>query len=199
MVGDANTVENIVKFVHDMQDRRTTFSDASVHAEISLKAVSVVMTLRGDWHTELNMAQTIFTYGYAGFLEEFQAMLGWKRINKDVSSSYYQSTQLITFVFEELTRFFVHQFVAQISTATFNPNAETPQQVTQSAIAFGVWMNSLKDSLDKWISSCAIFWGMAHELLEFINAYRVGNVIVVETNTWCDSAALNWRRKIFGQ
>ena len=105
-----------------------------------LKAVSVVMTLPGDWHTGLNMAQTIFTYGYAGFLEEFQGMLGWKRINKDVSSSYYQSTRLITFVFEELTRFFVHQFVSQISTGTFNPNAETRRNTTTGyAIGHGIW------------------------------------------------------------
>ena len=32
LVGDAKTVENIIKFVRDIQDRRTTFSVASVQA-----------------------------------------------------------------------------------------------------------------------------------------------------------------------
>ena len=68
------------------------------------------MPLPGNWHTGLNYAQAIFNYCCHGFLEEFQDMLGWKRINKDVSSCYYQATRLITFVFEEMIRFLVHQY-----------------------------------------------------------------------------------------
>ena len=93
-----------------MQDSRTTFSTDNAQAEIFLEAISVVMPLLGDWHTGLNYAQAIFNYCYHGFLEEFQDMLGWKRINKDVSSCYYQATRLITFVFEEMIRFLVHQY-----------------------------------------------------------------------------------------
>ena len=180
LVGDGKTVENIVKFVRDMQDRRTTFSDASVQAEVFLKAMSVVMTLPGDWHSGLNIAQSIFSYSYHGFLEEFQQMLGWKRINKDVSSSYFQSTRLIMFVFEELTRFFVHQYVSE-KTNVSDGSVHSPSEfIVSHANGFGKWMESLKDSADKWISSCAVFWEMAHHLLEFINAYRVGDAVAVE-------------------
>jgi len=88
LVGDGKTVENMVKFVRDMQDRRITYSNASIQAEIFLKALSVVMTFPGDWHLGLNMAQTVFNYCYTGFLDEFQSLLQWKRINKEVSSCY---------------------------------------------------------------------------------------------------------------
>jgi hypothetical protein len=59
------------------------------------------------------MAQSIFNYCYVVFLDEFQSLLGWKRINKEASSCYFQGTQLITFVHDELTRYFAHQCVAQ--------------------------------------------------------------------------------------
>ena len=47
-------------------------------------------------------------------------------------------------------------------------------------MVFGKWMESLNDSATKWISTCAVFWEMAHNLLEFINAYRVSDVVAVE-------------------
>ncbi len=63
-----------------------------------LKALTVVMDVPGDWHAGLSMAQAIFNYCYVGFLDEFQELLGWKRINSEVKKCYYQSTCLITFV-----------------------------------------------------------------------------------------------------
>jgi hypothetical protein len=41
-------------------------------------------------------------------------------------------------------------------------------------------METLKDSTDKWISTCAVFWEMAHQLLEFINTYQVGGTLAFE-------------------
>ena len=70
LVGDGNTVENMVVFFQDMQDRRITYSNASI---MFLKALSVVMTFLGDWHAGLNMAQTVFNYYYTGFLDEFHS------------------------------------------------------------------------------------------------------------------------------
>ena len=36
------------------------------------------------------------------FLDQFQDLLGWKRINKDVLLCYYQASRLVEFVSEEL-------------------------------------------------------------------------------------------------
>ena len=157
LVGDGKTVENIVKCVPDMQDRTTTFSGASVQAEVFLKAISVVMTLPRDWHSRLNTAQRIFGYSYHGFLEEFHQMRGWKCINKDVSSPYFQSTRLITFVFEELTYFFVHQYVSEKTIVSGRTVLSPSEYIVSHANGFGKWLESLKDSADKWVSTCAVF------------------------------------------
>jgi hypothetical protein len=107
LVDDAKTVENIVTFVCDMQDRRVSFSHASIQADVFMDALSVVMALPGDWHAGLNMAQSIVICYYHGFLEEFQSLLGRKHINKEVSLCYYQGTRLITFV---LRRYLIYLF-----------------------------------------------------------------------------------------
>ena len=64
IVGDAKTVENMIKFVRDIQSRCITYSSASLQAEIFIEALTVVMTLPGDWHASLNMAQAIMNYCY---------------------------------------------------------------------------------------------------------------------------------------
>ena len=62
LFGDAKTIEDMTKFVRDMQDRRISYSAANVQSEILLKALSVVMDFPGGWHTGLNMAQSIYNY-----------------------------------------------------------------------------------------------------------------------------------------
>ena len=75
LYGDAKTLENMVKFVRDMQNRRISYSVANMQAEIFLKALDIVMEMPGDWHAGLQMAQTIFKYCYVGFLDNFQLLL----------------------------------------------------------------------------------------------------------------------------
>ena len=67
LVNDAKTAKIIVKFVRDMQDRRTTYHHASIQAEIFLSDLGVVMALPGDWDTGLNMVQSIFNFCFSVF------------------------------------------------------------------------------------------------------------------------------------
>ena len=97
----------MLKFVRDIQNRRISHSTSSIQSEVFIKALSVVMQLPYDWHTGLNMAQSIYNYCYVGFLDQFQELLAWKRISKDVSKNNFQSTRLITFVHDEMIRFFL--------------------------------------------------------------------------------------------
>ena len=110
--GDAKTVENITKFVRDVQERRLSYSSANVQADVFLKALSRVMSAPGDWHTGLNMLTSIYKFYYDGFLDQFQSLLGWQRIEKDVRNNYHQSLRLVTFVHDELYRVLLHKFVA---------------------------------------------------------------------------------------
>ena len=149
LFGDAKTIENMAKFVRDMQDRRISYSAANVQSEIFLKALSRVMDLPGDWHTSLNMAQTIFNYCYVGFLDQFQEMLHWKNINLKVSKCYFQATRLITFVFEELMRFFSHQFISERKCTNDEDKSSDADYIARVAIEFQSYLRELKNSKDK--------------------------------------------------
>ena len=85
-----------------MQDRRISYYVANVQAKIFLKAITVVMDVPGVWYAGLAMAQSIFNVCYVGLLDQFQDLLGWKKVNDKVSSCYYQATRLVIFVFYEL-------------------------------------------------------------------------------------------------
>ena len=107
MFGDAKTVENVAKFVRDMQLRKISCAEANRQTDIFVKAMSVVMEIPGDWHTSLSILTSIYNLYYDGFLDQFKAMLDWKCIFKDVRSCYYQASRLVTFVHDELMRFFL--------------------------------------------------------------------------------------------
>ena len=75
-------------------------------------------TFPGDCHKGLNMAILLYNLYYVGFIDKLQDLLGWNKINKEVRGCYYQATRLITFLSDELTRFFAYQFISERSSAT---------------------------------------------------------------------------------
>ena len=52
--------------------------------------------------------------------------------------------------------------------------------ITSVAIGFQDYVRDLKKCDNKWISTCAVFLEISHDLVEFINAYRTGDSIAVE-------------------
>ena len=74
LFGDAKTIENMSKFVKDMQDRKISYTQANVQAEVFLKALSCIVEAPGDWHTGMNMLTSIYNMYYHGFLEHFQPL-----------------------------------------------------------------------------------------------------------------------------
>ena len=97
--GDAKTIENVTKFVRDVQERRLSYS------------LAIVMPAPGDWHTGLNMLTLIYKFYYDRFLDQLGHLLGWKRIKKDVENQYHQSLRLVSFVHDELYRVLIHKLV----------------------------------------------------------------------------------------
>ena len=51
LFGDAKTIENMSKFVRDMQNSKISYTQANIQAEIFLKALSCIVEAPGDWHT----------------------------------------------------------------------------------------------------------------------------------------------------
>ena len=69
------------------------------------EASNTIMTVPGDWHTGLNIAQSIFKCFWKLLLSPIMDMLGWKRINEKVSGCYYRASRLIKLINEELHRY----------------------------------------------------------------------------------------------
>jgi hypothetical protein len=178
LFGDAKTIENMSKFVRDMQDRKISYTQANVQAEVFLKALSCIVQAPGDWHTGMNMLASIYNLYFHGFLEPIKTLLGWNRINKDVRSCYYQAARLVKFVSEELNRFFMQDFVS--SRGDHDEGIDDPQYLCNTAVAYMEYQNNQRQSEDKWVSTCANFVQMAYDFFEFVEAYRIGDSITVE-------------------
>ena len=170
----------MTKCVRDMQDRKISYCAANVQAEMFLQALDCVVELPGDWHTGLNSLTTIYNLYYVGFLDQFQDHLHRKRINKDVRSCYFQAQRLVTFVHDELTRFWVHQFVGTREHTVDAKDLSNEQFVCKVVTEFMTFLRDMKLSDDKWVSTCANFLEMAYDFKEFVRAYRIGDSISIE-------------------
>ena len=151
-----------------------------MQSEIFLKALTCVRDLPGDWHMGLNALTSIFNLYFVVFLDQFQDLLGWKKINKDVWSCYYQSSRLVEFVSNELTRFFVHQFVSSRPIQPSDFALSDSAFICKNAIEFKRFLRDQKMSDDKWIAMCANFLEMSYDFFRFVEGYRVGDSIAIE-------------------
>ena len=95
--GDAKTIENMAKFMRDMQNFHIYFDEVSLQADVFLDTMSIAICVPGDWHAGLCMLQSIFTPLYEGLIKPFQRFLGWKHVNSDVHSCYFREVRLLTF------------------------------------------------------------------------------------------------------
>ena len=102
LFGDAKTIENVAKFMREMQDQKVTYTVAN------LQALTRIVQLPGDWHDGLDMIQSIYNMYHFVFLDQVQNQLEWKRINQQVRTA----SRLTEFVHDKLMRFFVHEFVS---------------------------------------------------------------------------------------
>ena len=88
------------------------YSVANMQAVIFLQPLEYAVEIPGDWYMGLNMLTSIYSIYYHGFLNQSEDLPGWKGLNKDARSCYFQSSRLVTFVHDELMRSSVHQFIA---------------------------------------------------------------------------------------
>ena len=129
------------------------------------------------------MRTSIYNLYYAGFLDQFQSLLSWTRINKDIRSCYYQSSRLVTFVSDELQRFFIHQFVSSRSITRNDFDLSDAQFICRVATEFKQFTKEQQSSDNKWISTCANFLEMPSDFLELVNAYRIELAMPLLLNT----------------
>ena len=63
---------------------------------------------------------------------------------------------------------------------SFENDDVSSDDIACMAKEFQVWLRKQKKCDDKWISTCANFVEMAHDFLEFVNAYRLRDAIAIE-------------------
>ena len=159
----------MTKFVRDMQDRKISYYVVSLQSEIFLQALEVVVEILGDWHTCLNMLTSIYSLYYAGFPDQFQALLGWKKVNKDVCPCYFQASCLVTFISDELMRFlFVNLFptTQEMLILLWQMLRMYAEHASSSWRFF-----DQKSSDDKWIAMCTNFLEVSFDFIKFVSAY----------------------------
>jgi hypothetical protein len=181
--GDRKSNENCTAFVSTLSHRPLTFEESSMQSEIFLDSFKNVMFLPGDWHTGMNMLQSIYKVFWTDIVSPMKSFLGWKRISKDVRGCYFQAARLVRYIHNVLSTYLLRCFVSSTydeitERMTDNANADV---LCNLAMSYREWlMKSLKSS-DQHLRLCAHFMTMSGDFLEFVNAYRCQDSITIES------------------
>ena len=110
--GDRKSNENASAFVTTLSNRPLTFEESSMQAEVFLDSFQNVMFLPGDWHTGMNMLQSIYKVFWTDILGPMKSFLGWKRISKDVRGCYFQAARLVRYIHNVMSTYLLRCFVS---------------------------------------------------------------------------------------
>ena len=195
--GDRKSNENASAFVTTLSHRPLTFEESSMQAEVFLESFQNVMFLPGDWHTGMNMLQSIYKVFWTDILCPLKSFLGWKRISMDVRGCYFQAARLVRYIHNVMSTYLLRCFVS----LRFNGISESMKESANAnvlcniAVGYREWlMESLKAS-DHHLRLCAHFILMSGDFLEFVNAYRSQDSVTIESGySWF---APRW--KLLGQ
>ena len=97
-----------------LSHRPLTFEESSMQAEIFLESFQNIMFLPGDWHTGMNMLQSIYKVFWTDILNPIKSFLGWKQISKDVRGRYFQAAHLVRYIHNVLSTYLLRCFVSSI-------------------------------------------------------------------------------------
>ena len=128
------------------------------------------------------MLTSIYNLYCTGFLDQFQDLLCWKRINKDICLCYFQVSRLVTLGSDEIRHFFNHQFVSSLSITSNGSGLSDAQFICKVATEFNQFLKEQQSNNNTWISTCANLLEISYDFLEFVTAYRVGDAIDIECN-----------------
>ena len=115
LIGDGLTHVRLKYFVNVLNDSLYSYREDYEMRHVLSGALKQVILGVGDLHgggfAILNCIYTVF---YGGFLQAFQAALGWKRIKgSDVAKTYQQCSSLVDMVYNEVLRGLHYKHAAQ--------------------------------------------------------------------------------------
>jgi hypothetical protein len=74
--GDRKSNKNCTAFLLTLSQRPLRFEEPSIQAEIFLESFNNIMFLPGDWHTRMNMLQSIYKVFWVDILHPMKTFLG---------------------------------------------------------------------------------------------------------------------------
>ena len=86
-------------------DRTLSLEEKSEFAELILDVFDRVLFAPEDWHTGMNMMQSIYSIYCHLLLKHTQSWLKIARLSKDIRSCYYKAHKLVMFCKQEFTRY----------------------------------------------------------------------------------------------
>ena len=188
-IGDRATLENCGAYTKILQDRNMTTAAGYEQGEIFLDAFHNTAFWPGDWHTGMNMLQSIHKVYWVNFLGPLVKMLKWKRINKDCRDTYYQSCKLTKFANGEASRYLWQSFITDeydnyekmIGTEKSNVTLSEADVVTLMADDFHQRLSMyLDESDDEYLRFLSGFVLMSNQFINFVDSYRIQDSIGIE-------------------
>jgi hypothetical protein len=64
-----------------------------------------------DWHTSMNMLQTIYKVFWVNVLNPMKMFLGWKHISNDVRGCYFLAARLVRYVNNAISTYLLHCYL----------------------------------------------------------------------------------------
>ena len=107
-VGDRATLENCSSFENRLADQGTTTDASYGQSEVFLETFDGTVFWPGDWHTGMNMLQSIHKVYWDNFLGPLRDILRWTRLRKDCRDNY-----LTKFANREALRYLWHGYVTK--------------------------------------------------------------------------------------
>eukprot|EP00956_Cyclotella_meneghiniana_P042471 scaffold248481_cov53-Cyclotella_meneghiniana.AAC.4 len=183
--GDRTTNENMAAFIVSLQDRPMSLQDASYQADVFLDAVANTQFFPGDWHTGLNMLQSIFKVFWKPYIEEMASVrkLKWSRVSQDVRGCFFQASAITKLLNVGNQNYLIMAFVTShrddirdISTA----NDDEVNVITEIAKKYQTWLVGLKDDPDHHVRLIANFVIMSNDFIDFMDSIRKQDSIGIE-------------------
>ncbi len=168
--GDRKTIKNSSAFVIKLSNHSLSFDESSIQAEIFLEAFETVMFMPGNWHTGMNMLQSIYKLFWTDLLKPLGDKLGWKRIAKDVRSCYIQASRLVIYLNNVTLSNLVRAFLSsRFETYEVRMIDDDPGNMRSlMAIDFQLFLNRLLYPFaDEHLKLIVIFLLVPGEFLEF--------------------------------
>lgn len=185
--GDRKTIENSTAFVNKLSNRSLSFEESSMQAQIFLDAFNRVMFLPGDWHTGMNMLQSIFKVFWADILKPFRDLLKWKRISNDVRGCYFQASRLVQYSNDVVTSYLIRLYISRYHDKYDDRlyHDEPADVLCGMAVDFDEFLSRSLSSLDEHLILIAFLWRMDTHSLHLFGSYLVRrNILRQPGSSW---------------